>query len=539
MKKIICHTISVLSLSTILLTGASCGDSFLESNPTGSLTEEQVFSEISNVKSLVTGLYTEYRNCRQGRNGLMPNLGTDETQQGNFQLISSGDQAGMDKYNGQLNVTSTQVAAIWNSRWPVVISAAKAIKALNMTKDDPEQAARLKGEACFVRALVMMELTSYWREIPVIDMDRTDELGLGCQPLNVVWQYVINDFDFAARHLPDSYDNEPQRATRGAALAMLGKARMAAPESTGFRDFEKADSCFQAVMAMNRYELLDNYADLYKYDNPNTKESLFELQFDNVWPDCNYWEFDCGSRACDSWFSQGCSFAGYDFLVPTPFMYKTKEEGGLWEDGDKRKDAALRYDFTYKTNKYSADGSYQMVTPDLSKTQWAGTTGELEPHIKKFEDFRTDILSGLGINNMWNSGKNLPYLRYADVLLSHAECLNELGKTAEAVELVNNTVRRRAWGGSLPESARWSASMTQEQFRSQIMDERMRELCFEGWRRMDLIRTGKFVELVKQRNRWAHESNTIQQFNVRYPIPDTEIKTNEAFTEDDQNEGYK
>lgn len=116
MKKIICHTISVLSLSTILLTGASCGDSFLESNPTGSLTEEQVFSEISNVKSLVTGLYTEYRNCRQGRNGLMPNLGTDETQQGNFQLISSGDQAGMDKYNGQLNATSTQVAAIWNSR---------------------------------------------------------------------------------------------------------------------------------------------------------------------------------------------------------------------------------------------------------------------------------------------------------------------------------------------------------------------------------------------------------------------------------------
>lgn len=84
----------------------------------------------------------------------------------------------------------------------------------------------------------------------------------------------------------------------------------------------------------------------------------------------------------------------------------------------------------------------------------------MNPHIKKFEDFRTDILSGLGINNMWNSGKNLPYLRYADVLLSHAECLNELGKTAEAVELVNNTVRRRAWGGSLPESARWSASMT-------------------------------------------------------------------------------
>ncbi|MGI6224250.1 MAG: RagB/SusD family nutrient uptake outer membrane protein [Prevotella sp.] len=539
MKKFIHYSILWLTSITVLFTGASCGDDFLDSEPTGSLTEEQVFSKIDNVQSLVSGLYNEYRNCRQGRNGLMPNLGTDETQQGNFQLISSGDQAGMDKYNGQLNATSTQVAAIWNSRWPVVISAAKAIKALNMNEDDPEQAAKLKGEACFIRGLVMMELTSYWGEVPVIDMDRTEELGLGRQPLSIVWQYIINDFDFAAKNLPESYDNEPQRATRGAALTMLGKARMAAPDSTGLRNFEKADSCFTAVMNMNRYQLLDSYADLYRYDNPNTVESIFELQFTNTWPDCNYWEFDCGSRACDSWFSQGCSFAGYDFLVPTPFMYTMKADGGLWEEGDLRKDAALRYDFTYKTNKYSSDGSYQMVTPDLSKTQWTGTTDELDPHIKKFEDFRTDILSGLGINNMWNSGKNLPYIRYSDVLLCHAECLNELGKTSEAVNVVNNTVRQRAWGGSLPEEAKWSTGMTQEQFRDEIMDERMRELCFEGWRRMDLIRTGKFLELVKTRNRWARESNTILPFNIRYPIPDTEIKTNEAFTEDDQNEGYK
>lgn len=47
----------------------------------------------------------------------MPYLGTDETQQGNYQLISSGDQVGMDKYNGQLNPTSTQVSSIWNNRW--------------------------------------------------------------------------------------------------------------------------------------------------------------------------------------------------------------------------------------------------------------------------------------------------------------------------------------------------------------------------------------------------------------------------------------
>lgn len=257
-----------------------------------------------------------------------------------------------------------------------------------------------------------------------------------------------------------------------------------------------------------------------------------------VYPDCNYWEFDCGSRACDSWFGQGCSFSGYDFLVPTPFAYKTVEEGGIWEDGDLRKEEALRYDFTYYTNKYSEDGTFEYVTPDLSKTQWTGTTDELEPHIKKYEDYRTDILSGLGINNMWNSGKNFSMIRYADVLLLHAECLNELGQTSEAVQIVNNQIRTRAWGGNLPEDKKWNSGMSKDEFRDKVMDERLRELCFEGWRRIDLLRTNKFVELIKERNRWAKESGTIQDFHKRYPIPDTEIKTNDAFGPEDQNPGY-
>ena len=53
-----------------------------------------------------------------------------------------------------------------------------------------------------------------------------------------------------------------------------------------------------------------------------------------------------------------------------------------------------------------------------------------------------------------------------------------------------------------------------------------------------LIRTNKFIELIKERNRWAKESGTIQDFHKRYPIPDTEIKTNDAFGPEDQNPGY-
>ena len=147
-------------------------------------------------------------------------------------------------------------------------------------------------------------------------------------------------------------------------------------------------------------------------------------------------------------------------------------------------------------------------------------------------------LSGLGINNMWNSGKNFSMIRYADILLLHAECLNELGQTSEAVQIVNNQIRTRAWGGNLPEDKKWNSGMSKDEFRDKVMDERLRELCFEGWRRIDLLRTNKFVELIKERNRWAKESGTIQDFHKRYPIPDTEIKTNDAFGPEDQNPGY-
>ncbi len=528
--------INIALASMLLMSATSCSD-FLDVKPTGSLTEDEVFADINNVEPLVTGLYKSYRGCKEGRNGLMSSLGTDETQQGNFQLISSGDQAGMDKYNGQLNPTSTQVKAIWDNRWPAVTSAAKAIYALKRTTPSAK-ATQLMGEASFMRAMLMYELTMYWGRIPIIDMDRTQELGGGPQPEKDVWEYIVSDFQEAVNDLPNSYDNEPQRATKGAALTMLGRAYMSAPESTGLRDYEKADECFKQVMSMG-YELVDNYADLWRYDNPNTKESIFELQFDCKWPDCNYWEFDMGSRACDSWFGQGCSFSGYDFLLPTPFARTKQSEGGLWEEGDKRFDSCIRTDFTYYTNKYSDDESkYEYVTPDLSKTSWTGTTDELAPHIKKWEDFRTDYQSGLGINNMWNSGKNYPMIRYADVLLLHAECLNELGQTSEAVTLINNTIRKRAFGGTLPADKAWNTGMSKEECFNMLMDERMRELCFEQWRRIDLIRTGKLVELTLKRNEWAKQSGTMQAFHVHYPIPDTEIKTNEDFTPDDQNEGY-
>lgn len=500
----------------------SCSD-FLNQEPKTSLTEQEAFSSLENIEPTVDGLYTAFRDSKSGREGLTFSLlGLDESKQGIVQM-DDASQASLDLYSGLLNPMSTQVDKMWSRRWPIVISAANAVYALDIiaetTQDEEtlDRIKRLKGESCFIRAMVMMELAMYWGEIPVVDIAKMENSAR--QPLEMVWQQIIDDFTYASKSLKEKYteSTDKTRATSGAALAMLGKAYMSVPVETGMRDFKLARESFEAML--NRYQLDPDFGHLFdeslEFDSP---ESIFELDYDNL-NRINHWQFDMGSRTVASTFGEGCCFAGYDVALATEYAYKSKSEGGIWEDGDLRRDESIRYDFTY----------LGVTPPEVS---WGAD--ELDPHIKKYEDERTDQLNGT-LANEWYSGKNFILLRYADVLLCYAECLNELGETGQANAIVNQ-VRARAWGGTLPAEMAWNYG--QEEFRVQIMNERIRELCFEGWRRMDLIRTGKFVELIKERNPWAKQSGTIQATHMRYPIPDTEIKNNDDISEEDQNPGY-
>ncbi|MEI9945342.1 MAG: RagB/SusD family nutrient uptake outer membrane protein [Chitinophagaceae bacterium] len=98
--------------------------------------------------------------------------------------------------------------------------------------------------------------------------------------------------------------------------------------------------------------------------------------------------------------------------------------------------------------------------------------------------------------------------RYADVLLSLAEAINEQGTpTAEAYSLVNQ-VRARA---GVPD---FTAGMTQAQFRTALLDERGREFYGEGVRRQDLIRNGTYIS-----NAVARGKTAAQPHMILYPIP--------------------
>lgn len=488
-----------------LLFISSCSD-FLDEEPETQLTEDEVYSSEENIQLLISGLYTQWRNTKQDRGGFMFSLGTDEAKQGGQQVQENNVQAALDKYDGALNPSNSSLGEQWNKRWPVISAASKAV--YYATSDE------LKAQATFIRATLTFELAMLWGPIPIIDLENMQESR---QPLKDVFEFIIRDLEFAVEHLPET-QSDKKIPTKGAAQALLGKVYLYAPEESGARDYTKAISYFDMVIP--KYSLIDDYSDLFNTTvDQNSSESIYAFQFVNIYPDNNMAQHHAGSRAVAD-LDGNTYFGGYDLILPTEYAYKSIEEGGIWEPGDTRRDVSIRYDFTLP------DGREPTIT-------WTGQEDELEPHIKKFEDIRTQ-----GVQNFWYSGGLMYYLRLSDILLCKAECMNELGQTGPAVDLVNSTVRARAFGGTVPPAYEWSQGMSKDEFRSKILDERIRELCFEGWRRMDLIRTGKLVELVRERNPWARESGAISAFHTRYPIPESEIKQNALINEEDQNPGY-
>ena len=86
----------------------------------------------------------------------------------------------------------------------------------------------------------------------------------------------------------------------------------------------------------------------------------------------------------------------------------------------------------------------------------------------------------------YRSPNNYRYIRYADILLMYAECLNALGRTSEAYAHVDR-VRQRV---NLAPLSTAMPGLSQEAFLEQIKHERLLELAAEGHRWNDLMRWG-------------------------------------------------
>ena len=122
---------------------------------------------------------------------------------------------------------------------------------------------------------------------------------------------------------------------------------------------------------------------------------------------------------------------------------------------------------------------------------------------------------------------NYRIMRYADVLLSYAECLVETGTSASDAAVYVDKVRERAGLSKLKDS-RWKDCLSsKEVFIKRLQMERALELCFEGWRWADLKRWGLLdsqagIDELKARDK--DFNNFVIGKHKRMPIPTSEVE---------------
>jgi starch-binding outer membrane protein, SusD/RagB family len=125
---------------------------------------------------------------------------------------------------------------------------------------------------------------------------------------------------------------------------------------------------------------------------------------------------------------------------------------------------------------------------------------------------------------------NHRFIRYADVLLSYAEIINELEGPEQAVEYVDRVRQRPSTNlEPLASSVHADALASQESFRERLQIERTLELNHEGFRFMDLKRWG-LLETQEGIDELIERDPTYENFvlgrNHRHPIPQSEVENN-------------
>ncbi|MNX53174.1 SusD family protein [compost metagenome] len=373
---------------------------------------------------------------------------------------------------------------------------------------------RILGQAHFLRGLYLFHAVNMFKNVPlpteiaVYNPQKTNEEG---------WAQVIADFKAAAELLPTTYDNvsgldagQKGRATKGAALGYLGKAYLFT------KDFENAKTSFKKVIDLGVYSLVSNYRDNFTDKNENNSESLFEVQFSR---EAGGVDLGWGGAPASGWgktsaraITYGPRAFGWTDVQPTWTLFNEYHDE-LTTSGavDPRLDATMFY------NK---PGGMQLYGQDFA-TFYAANPGDLNDlFCRKYQNSDGEYANEYD----WRSGINERLLRYADILLMYAECLNETGDTAGAytyIQMVRNRV-------GLPNLSTAKPGLSQDGMREQIGHERFLEFPLEGHRFDDIRRWGWLENPTKLAWLKARdvEFNSYAAGREYFPIPQLEMDNN-------------
>ena len=480
MKKYLSITLIALAIfSTITI---SCSDDFVDRPVQYSIDSENYFNSKSDYDNALIAAYdllqTTYLNSMLGE------IASDNTLAGGE---SQSDTPGFQQIDDMIHTpVNSNLKNLWDWMFAGVQRANFILEFKDKT-DFPEKK-QVIAEARFLRAYYHFELVKWFGAIPMKGDARFgpgDEKLIPRSPVSAVYASIEADLIFAAANLSTTAAQKG-RVTRGAALALLGKAYLYQNK------FAPAASTLESLISTSSYSLIANYNTIFENAGENGLESVFEVQYTDV-EGSGFGCLQCSEGNVAVGFNGPRNYTGTLFTSGFSFNVPTLKVVNAFEAGDLRKAVAI-----------------------LDIEAWATSTGATFGKGYEHTGFfnrkyipRTRRSESQGDLNLTNPN-NYRAIRYADVLLMAAEAYNRGGIDDTKARGYLNQVRRRAFGDLNHDISSSGAALTDF-----ILAERRLELVGEGHRFFDLVRTGKAAQEIP-----GFKANK----NELFPIPIEEIQ---------------
>ena len=537
----------------------------IDAEPTNMYTDVAVFSNPNNIRLYMIGMYNEFNTFKFGTFPIGSDNATDALT--DIMKYTSGVSG-----NGTVNILASDASRVsaasphlnyWSAGYGRIRRINEFLKGLNEYSTGLDDAAKQKyeAEARFIRGYVYFWLVKLHGSVILKDqLDANKDKPRSSEDDS--WNFVAADFAFAAEHLPVTWDPANSgRATKGAAYGMLARTWLYAAsiaeydkkqfnqdELTGV-PAEKAQPYYAnaaaaaeeviKLAAAGHYALDDNFASIFT--NKNTKEAIFKIDYarpqlthqydlgftpprDNPQalvygvPTGNLVdEFEMNDGAKFSW--QDASMAASPYANREPRFYATiLYNGATWKN---------------RTINTTPDDAVEgLAVYGASSEPKRTVTGY---YAKKLLDPNIgDILQN-------KSAQSWIEMRYAEILLIHAEAKTKLNDIPGAKESLNALRNKRG----LPNTP----SNSPAEMMAAIEHERIVELAFEGHRYWDLRRWRK-AHIVLNNTRFKghrvtgsgssfnyeiiNADNTDRQFTPALyyiPLPMDEVLRNNAITQ--------
>ena len=458
----------------------ACQDQLDDIKPQQSLSDTDAFLNKASTQSVLLGVYSSAQVLDVY--GSMPQIISDFMADNGRFVGSFPTLQELRDFNAIS--TNTSVANVWLTCYRVVLRANLVIANVPKVEDvaftDAERAQYI-AEAKFMRALINLTLVNLFAQPYQVSQGSNAGIPLLLDPfegivdfparstVNEVHAQISKDLTEAIPGLPDSYSDGLQtrgRATKGAARALLSRLHLYRGEWSQAADFAK--------------QVLDNatlYAPATDYSfwgSKNTTEDVFTIQNSNI---------DNGRTGSGGWasFHQPASLGGRGDVTFSESLIAAYEE----EDGDKRFDLKIT----------GVDAS---TVSSFFTTKWSDAV---------------------------NNADNSPVIRTTEVILNYVEAKAE-ADNAVSQDLIDriNVLRTRA---GLPG---WVIGdfATKDAFVTAVLNERRKELAFEGHRRMDMLRRGQNLRTDLSAAAFGSDMTVL-------PIPQRELDINPNLT---GNPGY-